>query len=276
VTGIVARIVPVEGGDTVFCEVAGSGAPVVLSHDALLHRESWDAQFEAFSARYRVARWDRRGYGRSGQPSAPYSSVDDLARVVRSVSDAPATLIGCSFGSLVSLYCALEHPDIVAALVLVGPIVSGLGFSEHLATRGGRFPPVGQPGPADEAEYWSSTDPWFVAPANTAARERLRALLVANPQNLDPKAGLEARPAPDALARLAEISLPVLVIVGEADIADVHAHSGAIEAGIRGATRVVLSNSGHLPHLEVPEVFNEVVLDFLGNLDRLAAPGRYG
>ena len=54
-----------------------------------------------------------------------------------------------------------------------------------------------------------------------------------------------------------------LIVVGEADIPDVHAHSGAIQAGIGGARRVVLSGSGHLPHLEVPDDFNRVVLEFL-------------
>jgi pimeloyl-ACP methyl ester carboxylesterase len=117
--------------------VTGAGPPVVLTHDGFLHRETWNAQFETFSTSHRVARWDRRGYGASNEPSGSYSSVDDLARVVRFVSDSPATLIGCSFGGLLSLHCALDRPHLVSALVLVGPIVSGLGFSEHFLSRGG-------------------------------------------------------------------------------------------------------------------------------------------
>lgn len=117
---------PVDGGDAVFCEVTGHGPPLVLTHDALGHREAWDAQFESLSRSYRVVRWDRRGYGRSDQPSAPYASDDDLARVVASLADQPAVLIGCSNGGLLSLQCALDHPELVAALVLAGPIVSGL------------------------------------------------------------------------------------------------------------------------------------------------------
>jgi pimeloyl-ACP methyl ester carboxylesterase len=86
--------------------------------------------------------------------------VADLAAVVRAVSDGPAALVGCSSGSLVTLHCALEHPELVAKLVLVGPIVSGLPFSEHFATRGGR----GVPGP-DTSRVWccSATS----APAQT-------------------------------------------------------------------------------------------------------------
>jgi 3-oxoadipate enol-lactonase len=255
------------GGDgSVYCETAWtaqSGLAIVLTHDGLLHRETWDAQLTAFARRYRVARWDRRGYGRSPAPQAPYSSVDDLARVVRSVCDAPATLVGCSFGGLVSLHCALDHPQLVRALVLVGPIVSGLGYSEHFLTRGGRRPPALDAPAAEQLEYWTGIDPWIVAPGNDTARQRLRALLAANPHNLRPAAGLERRPESSALAGLGQISVPTLIVVGEADIPDVHAHCGAIEAGIRGASRVVLSGSGHLPHLEVPDAFNRVVLEFL-------------
>ena len=66
-----------------------------------------------------------------------------------------------------------------------------------------------------------------------------------------------------ALPRLAEIKAPTLILVGEKDIPDVHAHVGAIQAGIEGARRVVLSGDGHLPYLESPEVFNRIVLEFL-------------
>jgi pimeloyl-ACP methyl ester carboxylesterase len=250
----------VEG---VHAEATGTGPPVVLTHEGLLHSESWDEQVAALAGHHRVARWDRRGYGRSPRPTAPYSSVDDLAAVVRVVSDGPAALVGCSFGSLVTLHCALEHPELVAKLVLVGPIVTGVPFSEHFLTRGGRGVPAPDAPDAEQIAYWSEIDPWFVAPANTAARQRLRALLAANPQNLRPPVELERPPEPAALPRLGEIAVPTLIVVGEQDIPDVHAHSGALQAGVPGATRVVLPGSGHLPHLEVPGAFTRLVREFL-------------
>jgi 3-oxoadipate enol-lactonase len=248
----------------IFVETAGAGPAVVLTHDGLLHRETWDAQFATFTQRYRVARWDRRGYGRSATPESPYSSIQDLAQVARSVSDGPATLIGCSFGGLLSLHCALDHPQLVTALVLVGPIVSGLGFTEHFISRGGRAPAQDAP-VAEQIDYWTRTDPWIVHPANGDARRRLRALLTANPQNLQPPVQLEQRPQVVALGRLGEISVPTLIVVGEGDIPDVHAHCGAIQAGIPGAGRVVMSGCGHLPHLEAADTFNQVVLEFIGS-----------
>jgi pimeloyl-ACP methyl ester carboxylesterase len=196
--------------------------------------------------------------------------VADLAAIVRSASTGPAALVGNSFGAYVSVQCALDHPDLVAALVLVGPVVTGLSLSEHFLTRGGRLPAPDAPVAAQIA-YWSEVDPWYTAASSTAARARVRELLTACPQNLQPPMGLERlaeRPA--ALPRLGSIAVPTLIVTGEQDIPDVHAHSGAIEAGIPSARRIVLAGSGHVPQLEMPEAFNQVVLDFLAEVHRLS------
>lgn len=247
----------------VHVEVAGEGPPVVFTHDGFLSNESWDAQFDVFAASHRVARWDRRGYGRSARATEPFSSAEDLADVARVVSDSPVALVGCSFGGLVSTHCTLDHPTLVSALVLVGPIISGLPLSEHFTTRGGRGVPAFDAPVAEQIAYWSGTDPWFVAPRNASARERFRALLTANPHNIPPPVEFERAMEKPALPRLGEISVPTLIVVGEQDHPDVHAHCGAIEAAVPGAQRVVLPGSGHVPHLEVPEAFNQLVLEFL-------------
>ena len=86
-------------------------------------------------------------------------------------------------------------------------------------------------------------------------------ILLANPQDLThPELELPVKPA---LPRLGEIHIPTLLLVGDADIPDVHAHAGAIEAGIPNARRVVISNVGHLMYLEKPAEFSQIVIDFL-------------
>jgi len=47
------------------------------------------------------------------------------------------------------------------------------------------------------------------------------------------------------------------------DIPDVHAHAGAVEAGIARSRRVVVSNVGHLIYLEKPAEFSNIVIDFI-------------
>ena len=68
-----------------------------------------------------------------------------------------------------------------------------------------------------------------------------------------------------ALPRLGEIRVPTLLVVGDADIPDVHAHAGAIEAGIPRARRTVLKNVGHLMYLEKPKEFSDLVIAFIAD-----------
>ena len=70
-------------------------------------------------------------------------------------------------------------------------------------------------------------------------------------------------PVKPALARLAEIHIPTLLLVGDADIPDVHAHAGGIEAGIPRVYRVVVNDVGHLMYIEKPAEFSRIVIGFL-------------
>lgn len=254
--------IDVDGG-RIFYEAAGQGPVFIMTHDGLLHRETWDAQFAAFAKSYRVIRWDRRGYGRSEASKVPYSDIDDLFALTNALKVERAVMMGCSAGSLMTIHFALDHPEKVSALVLVGPIVSGMSYSDHFRERGLRGRPGDDAPIPQKIDYWTSKDPWIIAPQNLAAKQKAKALLTANPQNFDIPWQLVRWPKEAALARLSQIKVPTLLVVGESDIPDVHAHVGAIEAGIAGAKRVVLANSGHLPHFEVPDVFNKTVLDFL-------------
>jgi pimeloyl-ACP methyl ester carboxylesterase len=255
--------VDVEGG-RLFYEELGAGRAIVLLHDGLLHRETWDAQFPVLAAQYRVVRYDRRGYGRSTEAQAPFSDIRDLDAVLTALGIEDAAVIGCSSGGQLAIDYTLAHPERVSALVLVGAIVSGMGFTEHFATRGGRFHPTPATTLDEVIEYFSNVDPYAIAPANRAAKERANALFKANPQNLNWARGRLVEPAArPALHALGEIAVPTLILVGEYDIPDVHAHCGAIEAGIAGAKRIVVSDAAHLVHMEQPAVFNELVLSFL-------------
>jgi pimeloyl-ACP methyl ester carboxylesterase len=57
-----------------------------------------------------------------------------------------------------------------------------------------------------------------------------------------------------------------MILVGKADIADVHAHCDAINGGIRGSRRVVVQEAGHLLQLEKPDEVVERLQDFTDHL----------
>jgi pimeloyl-ACP methyl ester carboxylesterase len=78
---------------------------------------------------------------------------------------------------------------------------------------------------------------------------------------MNPDPGLPL--VPPAIRRLSQFQVPTLAVVGELDAADFHRVAETIERDVPGARRVVLPGVGHLPNLEDPAQFNDVVLDFL-------------
>lgn len=266
-----AESIDVPGGK-LWYEVRGEGLPLILLHDGLVSSGTWDDQMPAFARLFRTVRYDRRGYGRSEAAKQAFSDVDDLHAVLDSLKIDRAVLVGCSNGAKLAVDYTLAHPERVGSLVLVGPVVSGLPYSEHFQRRGlENFRPMFRDKNADGLiEAWVQ-DRYILGPDSTRARERLRELLKGSPNPLINR-GIESRaPESPAVGRLSEVKVPALILVGESDIPDVHAHAGALEAGIQGSRRVVIPGAGHLIHLEKPDLFNETVLTFLRPDDAAAA-----
>ncbi len=256
------------GGSKLFYEIAGTGPAMVFIHDGHMDSESWDAQWKFFSASHRVIRYDRRGYGKSTPANAPYSNIDDLRTLLAHVGVTNAVLIGCSAGGRLALDFTLEHPALVRRLVLVGPVVSGLDFSEHFDQRvRAGFRPLREKNDVGAAITNWTNDAWLIASTNLIAKERFRKIMLANPHNMTRTSQYSRPPLRLAISRLGEISAPTLIVVGEADIPDVHAHCGAIQAGVSNAQRIVVPGSAHFVHFELPAEFNQIVARFLAISD---------
>ena len=253
--------VQVESGK-IYYEECGSGAPtVLLIHDGIAHSAVWDEVWPAFCARFHTIRYDRRGYGKSPESTTWYYETDDVAALLRHLKVPRAVVVGSSHGGELSIDFTLAHPDMVQQLVLVGAVVSGFPYSDHFLNRGmANSKPLEKNDVKGAIANWAR-DKYVLAPGHEAAQKKLLEILTASPNDLNHQD--YARPTQAALPRLHEIHVPTLILTGDADIPDVHAHAGAIEAGIRGSRRVVLSDAGHLMYLEKPEEFTNVVIGFI-------------
>jgi len=247
-----------------YYEDAGQGPCIVFIHDGMLHSEAYDPQFAAFAGDHRVVRYDRRGYGRSDSPKQLFSDIADLKAVFDTLKIDSALLVGCSAGSLLSIDFTLAYPQHVTGLVLMGPVVSGMAYTNHMLTRGGRMTQAIRADSVQYRRYWIESDPYEFYPGNTEAKERARSILTACPQNLNAQnTRFDRGPDRPAAHFLSEIKVPTLIVVGEGDIPDVHAHAGAIEAGISGARREVISQAGHLVPLEKPQEVTDLIRSFV-------------
>jgi 3-oxoadipate enol-lactonase len=249
-------------GSKIYYEECGTGPEaVVLIHDGIAHSAVWDGVWPAFCKQFHTIRYDRRGYGRSPMTTQPYFETDDLQALLHHLQIKRAMLVGSSHGGALAINFTLEHPALVEQLVLVGAVVDGYGFSDHFLTR-----TMKNEAPMQKSDVpglitnWTN-DKYVLAADHAEAKKKLSEILTASPQDLTHDD--MARPTRPAVARLGEIRVPTLILVGDQDIPDVHAHAGVIENGIPNSRRVVVEDAGHLMYLEKPDEFSRLVITFL-------------
>jgi len=264
--------VNVEGG-RVWYQTCGSGPKaMVLIHDGSLHAATWDDVWPIFCKDFHVVRYDRRGFGRSPAATAPYTQTNDLLAVMRAAGMEHAVMVGASAGGGIAVDFTLAHPRAVDRLVLVGPSISGLRYSQYFIRRVTEN--VGQFQKGDIEGGLRSG--WAFAPGHDAAAAKAAALLRANPQNLMYH-GM-ARIAPPAKPLLASITAPTLVLIGDYDVADNEGEAAVAEAMIPHAYRIVVPDTGHLMYLEHPDLFARLIAQFVDakpHPDREASIRRY-
>lgn len=203
---------------------------------------------------------DLPGFGRT--PIGP-DTPDDRTFVRDKLPDGPATLVGTSLGGRLALELALEVPERVAALVLVGPGLDGHEWSEEVRAFGAEEEAALERGDLDGAVE-ANVRLWLADDVDPEVRE-----LVADMQRtafqLQQGHDFPAIPPldPPASARLGEIGVPTLVVTGSEDVRDIHEIADKLRAEIPAAESATIAGSGHLPSLERPDEFDRVVLGFL-------------
>ena len=252
------------GNDRIFYEMAGKGPDIVFIHDGLVHREIWDDQFSSFSKNYRVIRYDRRGYGKSTPATETHSAVEDLNNLLDHLDVDKTVLIAMSSGGRLAIDYTLRYPRRVHSLILVGAVVGGFPYTQHFYSRGGHMP-TDLSDMEKRMLYYVFDDPYEIYSENRAAKEKVKNLITRNPRKTHHFAARPTSGQP-AIMRLDEIDVPTLILVGEYDIPDVHAHAGAINAGIRNSKRDIIPGAGHLIPIEQPALFNQAVITFLKSL----------
>jgi 3-oxoadipate enol-lactonase len=256
------------GDAKIYYETRGSGPAIVLLHDGLLHSGTWDEVWEPLAARHEVIRYDRRGYGRSELPTKSYYSTEDLRKLLTHLKVEHAVIVGSSSGGALAIDFVLAHPRMVDGLFLIGPVLHGLPYTASFLERAARNnEPIQRDDITAVAKNWSE-DRFLVAGPNEGARRKIYEQLVANSEKLKFDNHFEQSLSPPANKRLSEVKAPTLILAGEAEIADVHAHCAAINAGIRESTQEVIKDAGHLIQLEKPDEVAKRIEDFVQRCER--------
>lgn len=245
---------------------AGEGPPVVLLHGLGGSRRAWESQLEVLSDRFRCIAWDMPGYGRSAPlDHLSFAAIADaVARLLDIVDVECADLVGLSFGGQQAMHTALAHPSRVRRLVLADTSARfGADGTDAEAWKQRRLAPLDAGvTPAEMAPVVldAITAPGF------AGLERDRAIAAfAEISGAGLRASVECLPSHDVSDRLADITIPSLVIVGEFDIETPLEYAQFIADHIPDSRLEVVSGAGHLVPSERPDEFNRLVAEFLGS-----------
>lgn len=254
-------------GARLYYEVAGDGPAVTLLHPGLWDSRTWDREFDTWGDRFRVLRYDQRGYGRSSRPNPgmAYSHVRDLLALLDAVGIDRTALVGCSMGGALSIDATLTAPGRVWALVAVAAALGGFQETEEEAAwweeRAAPIEAALEAGDLEGAQDLSLAI-WAILGVHDPAGARIKEIARDNIHELTMDESAAEELAPPAASRLVEIDAPTLVVAARHDPPDGLRMSEAIAWGVPGA-RIVTLEADHVVNLRAPEAFDEAVLPFL-------------
>jgi len=263
-------IVRANGLDIYYIE-SGTGAPVLWIQGLGAEHTAWSAQLARFSAAYRCIAPDSRDVGRSARAAAPYTLGDvaaDYAALLRGLDAAPAHVVGLSLGGAVAQRLALDYPEVVRSLTLVSTFAhQGPRQRELLIAWREIYARVDVVTFYRQANCWLFSDRFFARPRNV---ENVLRYVAESPYTQEPDAfarQIDAALAHDARARLPELRVPTLVVVGEQDPLAPPSLARELAAAIPGARLEIMPDAPHSLNLERQIEFNRLLHAFLDSVD---------
>jgi pimeloyl-ACP methyl ester carboxylesterase len=267
-----------DDGVQLYYEDTGAGVPIVFSHEFAGDCRSWEAQVRHFSRRYRCITYNARGYPPSEVPAdfERYSQArarDDILAVLDALKIERAHIVGLSMGAFATLHFGMAYSPRALSLV-----VAGCGYGAH----------------PDQYAQFQEQARGLARTMLEDGMEKLAATYGHGPARLqlkakDPRGFAEfirnfgahsaqgsantmlgyqgRRPSLYTLTgEMAQIAAPMLIVAGDEDDATLEP-SLLMKRTIPTAGLLVLPNSGHMPNLEDPALFNRRLEDFFHEVE---------
>ena len=256
-------------------ELSGRGETVVFVHGWANTLAIWDNQVPAFTGRYQVLRYDRRGFGKSTGFADVSADPDDLRILLDSLGIASAYVVGLSAGSDVATRFAFSYPQRTRALVrLSGPPPEGLpGAPRRPQENRDTLAHILRTYGKDSLYKFVLSRPGFVPPPDETAAERKRRLDwqakgwdYSGQDLLDPKPQSGRVPAVK-WDRIRELTVPTLVVNGVRDNPRALMVADSLARYLPNVKRVVIQRAGHAANLSQPQEFNDALKAFFESVE---------
>ena len=244
---------------------------IVMVHAGICDHRMWDAQVAHFAERYQVVTFDMYGFGQSVAPDGEFAFHHDIIALLDHLKVDTARFIACSLGGAITLDVVLMHPDRVEGLILVASAIAGYKYEGEPHPLSAKIDEADERGDLEainefEIQMWvdgKGRTPVDLDPdMRQLALEMNLIALKADDDFWDNEIEVE----PPAIERLSEIQTPTLLIYGDLDVVASIERVNILEKGISGAKKVLMPGTAHLPNMERPAEFNQIVDDFLGGL----------
>lgn len=238
-----------------------NGLPVLFANSLGTDLRLWDEVVALLPSSLRLIRYDLRGHGLSSCPPGPYSIADltdDAEELLAHLGVTSCVFVGVSLGGMIGQSLAARRPDLIQAMVLSNTAAK-MGDGPMWQDRIAAVRRDGLEAVADRI-----LERWFCPAFRQDPRsEAWRNMLARTP--CEGYVGCcEALAHADLSGSTAGLTLPVLVVAGADDLASPPDIVRATAALITGAEYVELQNVGHLPSIEAPRTFAEIVTEFIG------------
>jgi len=250
----------------------GSGPEtVVFSHGLLMSGKMFEAQVEALKPSYRCITFDHRGQGQSAVAKDGYGMdalTLDAKALIEELGVGPCHFVGLSMGGFVGMRLAARYPGLLRSLTLIDTSAEAepeanqkrYGVLNFVARWFGLGVVAGQVMPIMFGRSFMSD------PARAAERKRWRSRIAGGDRIGITRAVRGVIERNSAADEIKAIDLPVLVLVGDEDVATVPEKSEQIRAAIAGSEMATIAKAGHSSTVEQPDAVNARLLGFLSRV----------
>ena len=244
---------------------AGQGPPLILLHGAFSDSRTWTPQLEALSDEFTVIAWDAPGCGGSSDPPETFGRDaygDCLEGFLRALAFDRVHVLGLSFGSVLALELFRRRPSSVHSLVLASAYAGWAGSlprAEVAARTRRAWTDLDKPPTAWVSEYLPT---FFSQSVDQEVLDMAKTMILdSRPAALS--AALRAFAAADLRDMLPLITVPTLLLYGDADQRSPRDVAEHLDAQIPASELIFLAGVGHDSNLEAPTAFNDSVRRFL-------------
>jgi pimeloyl-ACP methyl ester carboxylesterase len=264
--------------DTDFAEINGAkifyrqdgkenAETIVMIHAGICDSRMWQAQLEHFAKTYRVVALDLRGFGQSTLEKGEFAHYEDVLGLMDALGIESAWLMGCSQGGKAALNVALSQPERVKGLVLVAPAIGGYRYEGEDHPLEAALEEAENSGDLErlselEVQVWvdAGRKPEELEPTMRKLVYEMNLI----PLRVDAALWEGEKPLePPAMERLESIQKPTLLIYGDLDIAPSLERIEILASRLAGVKKVLMPQTAHLPNMERPAEFNQIVEEFL-------------